>query len=59
MSCERCRWPVAIPSALQGGPCQPCRIRDGEIIRGHRLAVEPKAAVAKAAEPAANSPRLL
>lgn len=33
-SCVNCRW---LALALQAGLCQPCRIRAGETIPGHRL----------------------
>ena len=32
--CSICKWPAL---ALQAGLCQPCRIRAGETIPGHRL----------------------
>ena len=36
-TCKACPWPVAIASALVDGLCQPCRLRRGETIAGHRL----------------------
>ena len=37
--CSICRWPAL---ALQDGLCQPCRIRAGETIPGHRLVATPQ-----------------
>ena len=39
--CRKCKWPVAIPSALKDRLCIPCRLRQGDKIPGHRL-VEPE-----------------